>query len=100
MVKQIREACLPLSPGQEEQMTWSTFREAIRVVCYSSSLRKTTATVLVIGLVLFSINHLDEVHRGRAVVGTWIKGALTCLVPFCVANWGILIATRRPGLKP
>jgi len=96
IVKQISEARSPLSLGQEEQITWSTFREAIRVVCYPPFLRKTTATALVIGLVLFSINHLDEVLRGQAVVGTWIKGALTCLVPFCVANWGILIATRRP----
>jgi hypothetical protein len=61
----------------------------------SASFEKDYGTALVIGLVLSSIDHLDEVLRGQAVVGTWIKGALTCLVPFCVANWGILIATRR-----
>jgi hypothetical protein len=26
----------------------------------------------------------------------WLKVGLTYLVPFCVSNWGILVATRRP----
>jgi len=76
--------------------TWTRFREAIRVVAYPPFLRKTSRTALVVGLVLFSINHLDEVLRGQAHAATWVKGAVTFLVPFCVANWGVLIATRRP----
>ena len=83
-----------MSPGPEEP-TWGTFRDVIRVVSYPPFLRKTSATGLLIGLALFSINHLDEVLRGEAVVGTWIKGIATCLVPFGVANWGLLVATRR-----
>ena len=75
--------------------TWTTFREAIRVVFYQPFLQKTIRTAVAVGFVLFSINHLDEVIRGQATTATWIKGGLTCLVPFCVANWGILIATRR-----
>lgn len=78
-----------------EPPTWTRFREAIRVVAYPPFLRKTSRTALVVGLVLFSINHLDEVLRGQANAATWAKGAVTCLVPFCVANWGVLIATRR-----
>jgi hypothetical protein len=60
-------------------------------------LKKTVRTAVAVGLVLFVINHLDEVISGRAGVATWIKGAATCLVPFCVANWGVLVATRRPA---
>ncbi len=84
-----------MSPAPAEPPTWSRFREAFRVVAYPPFLRKTSRTALVVGLLLFSINHLDEVLRGQAHAATWVKGAVTCLVPFCVANWGVLIATRR-----
>ena len=50
---------------------------------------------LIVGSVLFVINHLDEVLRGQATSAVWMKGAITYLVPFCVANLGVLIATRR-----
>jgi hypothetical protein len=48
-----------------------------------------------VGTILFAINHLDEVIRGQATSVVWIKGALTYLVPFCVANLGVLVAARR-----
>jgi hypothetical protein len=35
------------------------------------------------------------VLAGRATLGLWLKAGLTYLVPFCVSNWGILVATRR-----
>lgn len=76
--------------------TWTTFREAIRVVVYPPFLKKTILTSVSVGFVLFSINHVDEILRGQASTATWVKGGVTCLVPFCVSNWGILIATRRP----
>jgi hypothetical protein len=50
---------------------------------------------LIVGTILFSINQLDVVLAGRATLGVWLKGGLTYLVPFCVSNWGILVATRR-----
>jgi hypothetical protein len=74
------------------------FREAIRVVAYPPFLKKTIRTALIVGLVLFFINHFDEVLHGYADAATWIKRATTCSVPFCVANWGILIATRAGAL--
>lgn len=80
-----------------EAPSWSTFGEAIRVVAYPPFLKKTSRTAVVVGSLLFSINHLDELLRGQANASTWIKGVATCLVPLAVANWGILIATRRPG---
>jgi hypothetical protein len=47
--------------------------------------------------VLFVINQLDVVLRGEATPIVWLKVALTYLVPFCVSNLGILIASRRQG---
>lgn len=50
---------------------------------------------LLVGTILFVVNHLDVVLAGKATTGLWIKVGLTYLVPFCVSNWGILVATRR-----
>jgi hypothetical protein len=48
-----------------------------------------------VGTILFTINQLDVVLDGGATAGVWLKVAVTYLVPFCVSNWGILVATRR-----
>ena len=56
---------------------------------------KTVRIALVVGTVLFAINQLDVVLLGRATPLVWFKIALTYLVPFCVSNLGILIASRR-----
>lgn len=43
------------------------------------------------------INHLDTVLAGAATATTWVKIAVTYLVPFVVANIGLLLGTRdRP----
>jgi hypothetical protein len=44
---------------------------------------------------LFFINQLDVFLAGRATSLTWLKVALTYLVPFCVSNYGVLMATHR-----
>ena len=75
--------------------TWSTWRGALAVVAYGPHLRRTILVALVVGTVIFCINQLDVVLRGQATAATYVKGALTYLVPFCVANYGILVATRR-----
>jgi len=51
----------------------------------------------VVGTILFGINQLDVVLRGRATAFVWFKVALTYLVPFCVSNLGMLVATKRGG---
>jgi hypothetical protein len=48
-----------------------------------------------VGTILFAINQLNVVIDGQATGVTWIKAGVTYLVPFAVANVGILIATRR-----
>jgi hypothetical protein len=75
--------------------TWSSWNEIFRVVVYPPYLKKTVRIALIVGSVLFLINHLDEVVRGQATLAVWIKGAFTYLVPFCVANMGVLVAARK-----
>jgi hypothetical protein len=78
-----------------ESPTWRTWPEAARVVFYRPFLRRTVRLALLVGSILFLINHFDEVIRGTATPLTYGKGFATCLVPFCVSNYGILIGTRR-----
>jgi hypothetical protein len=65
------------------------------VVAYRPHLRNTLLIALVVGTILFCINQLDVVLRGDADVGVWIKSGTTYLVPFCVANAGVLVASRH-----
>jgi hypothetical protein len=75
--------------------TWVKWHETFRVVVHPPFLKKTVQIALGVGTVLFAINHLDEVIQGQATRAVWIKGAVTYLVPFCVSNFGVLVATRR-----
>ena len=67
----------------------------MQVVLRPAHLKRTTATALVVGTILFAINQLNVVIDGDATAVTWVKAGVTFLVPFAVANIGILIATRR-----
>ena len=78
-----------------EAPTWSTWSEVPGVIAHPPHLRQTVAIALVVGTVLFAINQLDVVLRGEATVVVWLKAGLTYVVPFCVSNTGILIASRR-----
>ncbi len=81
----------------EVRPTWATWREALAVVRYRPHLVKTVRIALLVGTILFAINQLDVVIRHKATAGTYLKGALTYFVPFCVSNYGVLVATRRKG---
>jgi hypothetical protein len=83
------------SGSAEAIPTWSTWRQACRVVVYRAHLRATTRIALVVGTVLFAINQLDVVLAGEATTTTWVKSVVTYGVPFVVSNLGILTATRR-----
>jgi len=65
------------------------------VVAYPPHLRKTVLIALAVGTVLFCINQLDVVLRGDASTAVWVKTGVTYLVPFCVSNAGVLVASRR-----
>ena len=75
--------------------TWATWREALAVVAFRPHLRRTVGVALIVGSILCAINQLDVVLRGGADAGVEIKVALTYCVPFCVSNYGVLVATRR-----
>ncbi|MEZ5400272.1 MAG: nitrate/nitrite transporter NrtS [Bryobacteraceae bacterium] len=79
----------------KEAPVWRTWRELPGVVFYRPFLRKSLGMAFTVGALLFAINHTDTVLAGRATSATWLKGLGTCIVPFCVANWGILVAQRR-----
>ena len=67
----------------------------MRVVLVPAHLKRSAVTALIVGTILFAINQLNVVIDGQATAVTWIKTGVTYLVPFAVANLGILIATRR-----
>jgi hypothetical protein len=96
-----RSSPTPAPPGRSdvEPPVWSNWREAVRVVRYRPHLRKTVTIALVVGTVLFCINQLDVVLRGDATAVVWLKSAVTYLVPFCVANAGLLVATQAGGQR-
>jgi hypothetical protein len=85
------------TPAPASGPTWASGREAVRVILYGPHLRKTVTIALVVGTLLFAINQLDVVLRGDATAAVWIKSAVTYLVPFCVSNAGVLVASRRSG---
>jgi hypothetical protein len=84
----------------DEVPTWSTPAEAARLICRRRNLLRTVGVAAVVGTVLFCINQLDIVVGGNATSATWLKGALTYAVPFCVANYGVLTATHRHRSGP
>jgi hypothetical protein len=77
-----------------EPLTWSSVPEALGVVRHH--LARTLRIAAIVGTVLFCINQLDVVVRGRADLVVWVKVAVTYLVPFVVSNLGVLIGARRP----
>jgi hypothetical protein len=76
-------------------LTWSRWTEAPAIVVHRDHLGRTISVALVVGTILFLINQLDVVMAGDATTRTWIKAATTYVVPFLVANYGVLTATRR-----
>jgi hypothetical protein len=79
----------------EAARSWHGWREALSVVMWPANLKRTVVTALVVGTILFAINQLNVVMDGNATTLVWIKTGVTYLVPFVVANVGILIATHR-----
>ena len=86
---------MAMMSSAEGPMTWVTWREALGVVGHPPHLRATVRIALIVGTILFIINQLDVVMSGHATTSTWVKVAVTYVVPFCVSNLGILTATRE-----
>lgn len=78
-----------------EPPRWATAREAVAVILHPLHLRRSVTTAVVVGTILFALNQLDVVLADGWTLRVIVKGALTYLVPFCVANAGILSACKR-----
>ena len=80
--------------GPDSDRTMASRLRDIAAIC-RPHLSRTVGAALVVGTVLFAINHLNEVLAGKATVVTWLKTALTYLVPFLASNYGVVTASRR-----
>jgi sterol desaturase/sphingolipid hydroxylase (fatty acid hydroxylase superfamily) len=65
-------------------------------VCWRpANLRRTAMIALVVGTIFTLINEVQQFVDGK---GTWVTGvkiAVNYLVPFVVANLGVLVAHRK-----
>lgn len=79
----------------EQVPLWSQWGQIPAVCFYPPNLRMSLIVAAVVGTILLVINQFDVLLRGQATPLIWVKIALTFLVPFCVSNYGILIASHR-----
>ena len=56
--------------------------------------RRATRIALIVGVVLALINHGDKIMTGTMDIGSWLKGILTFLVPYCVSTYSAVEAAR------
>jgi hypothetical protein len=74
----------------------------VRVLCLRHAIvhppvrDRALRVALVVGTVLFAINQLDVVLRGEVTVLLAAKTALTYLVPYGVATYSAVGASRLP----
>ncbi len=72
-------------------------RAALAYCTEGRHLRRTLPVALVVGLILTAINQLDVILGGEATGATWLKCGLNFVVPFVVANVGLLSGrSNRP----
>jgi hypothetical protein len=88
-----------MSDSGRAPRTWSRVAEIPRVCLDPRNLSRCITVALIVGTILFFINQADVVFGGLATTLTWIKIGLSYLVPFFVANYGIVLASRRSGSR-
>ena len=69
-------------------------RDACAYCARRENLRRTTRIALVVGVVLTLINQSGVIGGGDATTLTWVRCGLNFVVPFCVANAGLLSGPR------
>jgi hypothetical protein len=67
-------------------------REAFTFCAQRRNLRRTIPIALLVGIVLTLINQGSVIAAGHATAATWVRCALNFVVPFLVANAGLLSA--------
>lgn len=73
------------------------WRAAVDYCGRPAHLRRTLRIMLVVGIVLTAVNQLDVILGGEATTVTWIKCGMNFVVPFVVANLGLLSGRRSPA---
>jgi len=86
-----------VSDTRRPKRTWSRFAEIPWVCLDRRNLSQCITAAVIVGTILFFINQADVVFGGRATAVTWTKIGLSYLVPFFVANYGIVLGSRRSG---
>lgn len=71
----------------------------LAVCLHRPYLKRTVTIALIVGTILFTINQLDVVLSGKATARVWFKSGLTYFVPFCVSNYGLLVAAKRKKVR-
>lgn len=87
--------------GNDQPISWSTWREAARLVMAGVTFRTASRTSLFVGSLLSLVNQGATVLSGRADAATFVRIAVNYLVPFCVASLGYLAPLRSgdPGRR-
>ncbi len=88
-----------MSDSGRAARTWSRAAEIPRVCLDPRNLIRCITAALIVGTILFFINQADVVFGGGATTLTWIKIGLSYLVPFFVANYGIVLASQRSASR-
>lgn len=70
----------------------SRLRYAVARCRRPAHLRRTVRLALLVGLILTAVNQLQVIVEGDATVGTWVRCAANFVIPFIVANLGLLSA--------
>ncbi len=84
-----------MSDKRIESASRNHVSEIFRVCMHGRNLRQSVGAGILVGTILFLINQAQVVFSGQATVATWIRIGLSYIVPFLVANYGIVIASRR-----
>lgn len=76
--------------GEREQNRFRRFCDAMAYAARREHVRSTVTIAFVVGVVLTLINQMDVIVGGDATATTWLKCGFNFLVPFVVANLGLM----------
>ena len=83
--------------SEREAPQWSNLVEACGHVARGRTARTALPVALFVGTVLSLVNEGDAVFQRRFTLSVIIRMMTNFAVPYCVASFGYLSATRRPS---
>jgi hypothetical protein len=79
----------------EDAPQWSNLVEACSHVARGRTARTALPVALFVGTVLSMVNEGDAMFQGRFTLAVVVRVMTNYVVPFCVASFGYLAASRR-----